>query len=312
MAEVPSVLHVERLGPAPVSVLAASSWAALDRPLGGDAVLVVGTASDDAVVAGAFDHARPGPRRASGGGPVRVGPGSVWLQLALARPSALVACEPAQLLNRYVRPLLKAITKSGALAHYFGRDWVSAQKRPVAFAGFAHDARSGRALVEAVVAVSTPFADAGRPSFLGHAPVTLAELAGKDPGVAPVADAIVASYASAYARTAEERAPLAPPSLADVAPIPWLATVDEAIGPIGVARAASGALRVGGELMVSRDALASLDEALATIDASDPAAVGSAVDATLGASGVALFGIRTLTSVRDAIVSSSPPLRPEA
>ena len=136
-------MRVVRLPAAPVSELAAISRTALDRPLHCAAELVIGVPADDAIVLGAMQRfselaqVTVDPdvlvtRRGSGGAESRVGPGTVWMQLALASPSALVPCEPGRLINRYVRPLLRALAKVGALAHYFDRDWVSASKMPVA------------------------------------------------------------------------------------------------------------------------------------------------------------------------------------
>ena len=160
------------------------SLASLDRPLEGDAELAVMAVTTGATVLGAFQRhhgALPSPpivRRISGGAFVRVDRGTLHVVLALARPAALVACDARHIVNRYVRPLLRALTKSGALAHYFGRDWVSVAKRPVGQVGFAHDSRTGRAVFEAFVAVTHAFAPAGRASFLGKEPATLEAVTG--------------------------------------------------------------------------------------------------------------------------------------
>jgi hypothetical protein len=58
-------------------------------------------------------------------------------------------------------------------------------------------------------------------------------------------------------------------------------------------------MRVGGDLLVSRDALARL-ETLVT-DARDED-VGRIVQETLGAPGVAIDGVRSLAGVRDVIL----------
>ena len=198
-----------------------------------------------------------------------------------------------------MRPLLRAITKVGVLAHYFDRDWVSGQKRPVAAVAFAHDATSGRAFVEAIVAVSTPFAVRRRASTMGKEPATLAEL-GASADALTVARAIVASYQEAYSAAHGELST----SPLEVAPVidepPWAATSNEAIGLVGAGRDAQGRLRLGGELMVSRDALARLEAALET----PPDDLGALLDATLGAPGVALFGVRSLRSLRDLLASA--------
>jgi hypothetical protein len=315
-----STLGVLRLEEAPASRVAAASRGALDRALAHDGELLLATLSDEAVVLGALQRASElgaaddgSPtllRRGSCGAEVVVGPGSLWMQLALTRPDALVRCEPSRLLNRYVRPLLRALTKVGALAHYFDRDWISVGKRPVAMIAFAHDVGTGRALVEAVIAVRTPFALRPRPSYLGKAPATLADMsAGVE--LARLADAVVEAYRAAYGRAIVEgpnftaKKPFSKPSSAEDlrAERPWAATRDEAIGVVGAGRDRAGRMRIGGELMVSRDAVATLEARLAA--GVDDAAIASVVDASLGAADVALVGVRSLTSLRDVIIEAS-------
>ncbi|HSO33758.1 MAG TPA: hypothetical protein VLT33_14595 [Labilithrix sp.] len=290
--------------------LAALSRSALDRPLLHPAELLVAVPVDEALVIGAHQRASELPagdprlplrRRGSGGAEARVGTGTLWLQLSLAQSSALVACPPERLLNRYVRPLLRAITRAGVMAHYFERDWVSGAKRPVASIAYAHDATSGRACVEVIVAVATPFTIRARATTMGKEPATLAELGGNgDPRA--LARAVIAAYEEAYG-AASGAAPVA--SALDGAAVldepAWSAVVAEAIGLVGAGRDGAGRLRVGGELMVSRDALARLEAGLAQ-EPMDAAALGALVDATLGAPGVALFGVRSLGSIRDVIL----------
>src|SRR4051812_5889426 len=110
-----------------VADLAARSRASLDRRLLHPAELLVAVPGDEGLVFGLHQRASEVPergglamhRRGSGGAEARVGTGTVWLQLALAGSSVLVPCPPDRLINRYVRPLLAAITKLGVLAHYF-------------------------------------------------------------------------------------------------------------------------------------------------------------------------------------------------
>ena len=285
---------------------------------GADALLAIGSPSDEGVVLGAFQRAGElgeiaggarALRRGSGGGAARVGPGTVWIQLSLARPDALVACTPDKLLNRYVRPLLRALTRvAGVPASYFGRDWISAAHRPVALVGLGHEAATNRALFEAVVAVSTPVAAGERPSFLGKAPATLDEVAGRSLDPHRLIEAVVDAYrTSASAQVDLEAEAQAPTSSIDdgTCEAAWSATREEAIGTIGAGRDASGRLRVGGELMASRDALARLEELLAALppDASDDD-VGRAVDDALGTGGAITFGVRSLASIRDVIVEA--------
>jgi len=223
----------------------------------------------------------------------------VHIALALAHPAALVACDEKRIVNRMVRPLLKGLTKVGALSHYFGRDWVSVRHRPAAWVGFAHDAGTRRTLFEAFVAVRTPFSGE-RASFLGKAPGTIEEITGAAMAPERVVEAVVEAYAGAWGA---EVAPMAvgaieepPASLDDT---PWAATADEAIGLLGAGADAGGAFRVGGDLLVSRDALARLETAA---PATPDDALGALVDATLAAPGVALDGVRSLTTVRDLVL----------
>jgi hypothetical protein len=282
--------------------LAARSRAALDVALTCPAELSVAIASDDGVLLGAFQ--RPTGltdlgllrRRGSGGPEVRVAAGSVHVLLSLASPAALVACDQKRIVNRHVRPLLRALTKTGHLAHYFGRDWVSVGGRPVAWVGFAHDATTRRTAFEAIVAVGAPYAVRPRES-----------LRGKEPSVVEVDPAcLAAAIVEAYARDVE-LVELGPPAaVVDEEPgeePPWVATREEIIGTIGAGPDARGVFRVGGDLLVSRDALARL-EAAATAEGVD---VGQLVDETLAAPGVALDGVRSLASVRDCVAEALRP-----
>jgi len=176
--------------------------------------------------------------------------------------------------------------------------------RPVAWVGFAHDAGTGRASFEAFVAASTPFAREGRASFLGKAPATVEEMVGKPTNLESLAGAIAAAYAGAYGAleggTALAHPPACPPADDET---PWRATVEEAIGVIGAGPDASGAFRLGGELLASRDAIEALERALASLPAAaDEATVARAIDATLGAPGAAVHGLRSLSSVLDVVM----------
>jgi hypothetical protein len=316
-------LLVRRGDGLPSRLLAALSRGALDRPLRAPAELVVAVPSDHAVLLGAFQRAvevvgspAEAAHRGSGGAAAQVGAGTVWLQLALARTDALVPCDAPRLLNRYVRPLLRSLTRSGATARWFGRDWVSVETRPAALVAFAHDAGTGRALVEAVVAVATPFeVDKERASFRGAAPTTLGEITGRvDPHA--VADAVAAAYAAAYEGAPDAYDPGAlleggpgEPDGADARERrdpPWQATREEAIGLVGAGRDREGRLRIGGELMASRDAVLALEASLAALPAGADLvdAVGRAVDETLGSPPAATFGLRSLVTVRDVIVEA--------
>lgn len=304
MVSSPSTLGLCIAGPRTARAIAACSRAALDRPLRSAAELTVAwpVASDAAVLLGAFQRATTphSLRRGSGGPEVRVGPGTLHVALALATPASLVPCDEKRIVNRHVRPLLRALTKSGHLAHFFGRDWVSVAHRPAAWVGFAHDAASRRTVFEAFVAVREPFADGPRASFLGKTPGSLESIAGAPVDVDRLAVAIAEAYAQDATTVALEWPEAAgAPEDADSGVDPaWAATADEAIGVLGAGPDARGLFRVGGDLLVSRDALARFETLAATAPAGDLPRI---VDETLAAPGVALDGVRSLNSVLDVV-----------
>jgi hypothetical protein len=274
-------------------VLAAHSRAWCTRS---EVELVVTAPSESVVVRGAFERPNAGElRRGSGGAAVRVGPGTLWIQLSLPRPDALVACPPGAIVNRYVRPLLRTLTRvTGTPASYFGRDWVSVAHRPVAAVGFAYEARTGRTLFEAIVGVNEPFATEARPSFRGKSPVTLAELAG---AVDPLRLAAAIEEAYAVANHEPTIGSTNPPGEA-IEP-PWTAFREEAIGVVAAGPDRHGRLRIGGEIMGAYDVVAELasEAATAPIDA-----IGEIVDRH--AARAVLFGIRSFASIRDVIVEA--------
>jgi hypothetical protein len=284
-----------------VRELAARSRAVLDVPLREPAELSVSVATDAGTLLGAFQRAAglglegTVRQRGSGGPEVHVAPGSVHVLLSLASPAAMMACDEKRIVNRHVRPLLRALTKTGHLAHYFGRDWVSIEGKPVAWVGFAHDATSRRTAFEALVAIGAPFSIRERESLRGKEPGTVAV----DP------QRLSAAIVDAYASDAELVGLATPEEEAtDFTPLrdpPWTATREEAIGTIGAGPDAAGTFRIGGDLLASRDAIARLEQALAAAAIED---VGAIVDATLAAPGVALEGIRSLTSVRDCVLEA--------
>jgi hypothetical protein len=292
---------------------AALSRNALDMDLVFDAELSVHPIAADGVMLGAFQRGAGMPRdralvrRGSGGPAVRVGDGTVHVLLALAEPSTLVRCEPNRLVNRYVRPLLRALTKLGASAHYFGRDWISVKHRPSAWVGFAHDATTQRSLFEALIAVRTPFALQERASFLGKAPGTVEAIVGEPLDLDKLVDAIVAAYLHAYGRQPSDLPPLRITELhhedaALRADPPWRATVQEAIGEIGAGIDRRGALRLGGDLLISRDAITRVESRLAELSPSEgDSGIGRIVDEELTSPRVALDGVRSLANVRDVI-----------
>lgn len=248
----------------------------------------VGFIAEEGVLLGALQAASDGPPsavvRGTPGCAVRVGRGTLHVVLALPE----LDCPEPKILNRHVRPLLAAITKATSVpARYFDRDWIDVRGHPVAHVGFAHERATGHAVVEAFVAVRTPFAISERASYRSKAPVTLEEVVGT------VDDAkLLAATRASYdvPETSFDGEPHVP--LVDA----WQSRVEEAIGPVCAGRDAGGRLHVGGEWMASFDAVRDLEERLAR---GEP--VRSAVDSAFAPPHTALFGVRSLESFARAI-----------
>ncbi|MDB4994411.1 MAG: hypothetical protein JWM74_1843 [Myxococcaceae bacterium] len=302
--------------------IASLGTAALEGDSASDAELFVHGLDREALVLGAFQRAssvsadpRPMVGRVSGGPVVAVGRGTLHVVLALRKIDALEACTPRQIVNRHVRPLLRALTASGATARFFGRDWIDVKSRPTAWVGFAHDTTTGRAVLEAFIAVSSPFAVHPRAAYLGKEPGTLDAITGRSFDPPRITAAIRAAYEAAWGERLAVHMPgltgsIAPPPLGAPPPPavpptlmpdepPWAATVNEAIGMVAAGRDRHGVLRVGGDLLASRDALARLE---ARVIGAAPEAVAAIVAEELGDPRVALDGVKSLDSVRDVLV----------
>ena len=287
---------------------ASASHDAMSRPLVHAVELSVSDLVDDGELLGAFQRrgdARtdlPLARRATGGGSVRSGDGIIQCVLALETPSALVAANEDQILNRYVRPFLAALTKVAAPAHYFGRDWISISHRPAAHVSFAHLRDTERTVVEVFVAARRTFASGVRSSHLGKEPIVLTEVAKSPVTADALRDALLAELAERHGLEAvslPDRVPPPPSPVLDEPP--WDASLDESIGPLCAGRDRAGMLRVGGELMASTDAIGALEERLRDASRQDLDAI---VDAVFTAPKVALFGVRSLHSIRDVIAAA--------
>jgi hypothetical protein len=316
-------MEVERIETMRMADFSLHSWRNFEAPLRAAAKLVVATFDEEATVLGAFQRTSEIScerkadarivRRCSGGAAVRVGRGTLYVALALPSASALVPCEPSRILNRYVRPLLKGLARMGAGASYFDRDWISVGHRPVAQVGFAHDALTGHAVVEAFVCVRGSFSDR-RPSFLGKDPGSLESVVGRAFDLARLGDSIEAAYETAFDVTIDRtrgwiarEETLSPSDAGGVLcdDLPWQATIDEAIGIVAAGHDMAGHMRIGGELMVSRDAIARLEvrlDALGTQANVSNDDVAEIVCAELAAPGVALAGVRDLASIVDVVV----------
>jgi hypothetical protein len=270
------------------AAIANASRDALTRDLEFDMEIEIGFASDEGVLLGALQRASDVPEeknlivRGTPGAAVRVGRGTLHVIVAIKK----LECAEDQILNRHVRPILKALR-----AQYFGRDWISLMHRPIAHVGFAHLRATGRTVVEAFIAVHTQFAIHERPSHLAKSPATLDELAIKIDD-ARLVQSIVDAFSSdrvSITRSINENviAPSDPP---------WTAHVEEAIGNVCAGRDANGSMRLGGEFMASFDAVRDLEDRITR-----GAKIRDAVNDAFAAPHTALFGVRSLESIARAL-----------
>ena len=204
-------------------------------------------------------------RRATSGPAAYVGEQAILWTLALPHVAALVPDATARtLLNRNVRGFLKGFRQAGAIAHYFGREWISVRHRPAALLGF-EATPDGAVLIEVVagveasIALPEALATAGEHAvdrWLGKVPAGLAEVMAGDP--LEIAGTVM-STVSVRAAEPDERmaaievAPLSPVTREDD-PMPegFVARPGERvpIGWIDVGVGPSGEAWIGGDVLV--------------------------------------------------------------
>ena len=286
------------------SEIAAWSRTLLDRPLTVPGELTVVLASERAKICGEWGldvdcmHLRGG-----GGASVILAEGSVYVALALAHAGALVAdADVPRIMNRYVRPLLAALAKSGARAMYGGRDFVAVKGAPVAWVGFQHSAETKRAAFEAVLALHVPFAAPGRASFRGRAPASLVD-AGCVYAASELGAAALAAYTAAYPTLR-----LAPFSTALSTALSTMSatqtstsrrstwvTEEDAIGLVGARLDTSNRLRIGGDFYASRETIPTLERALER--AASVADVARIIQETCDAEDLEIVGLTSLDAL---------------
>jgi hypothetical protein len=151
-------------------------------------------------------------RRATGGPAAYAGEGVTYVALALAHASVLMDCPPDRVLNRNVRPFLAALRELGGVAHYFGREVLSVERRPAALLGWTRT-EDGRVLIEAFLGIERSFALADAELGLvpegrmqGKAPITLGGRL-RDASPQALARALAGACARAAGLACEELAP---------------------------------------------------------------------------------------------------------
>lgn len=282
--------------------------------------VAVGEDGSDALSIGCFDRpisppplARPPApttfvRRETGGKSANVGPGLVRVLVRFAmdtpapegsREGPLFVPDAPRILNRAVRPLLRALRKLTPLVHYFGRDVISVRidgaRHDIAAVGFAHDGATGQGVLEALLSV--------RPGLSPR------------PDVAPLPDVLVGLPAgwertlcdlisSSYEREGATRTALSPLPEVD-ASMTWDHT--EVVPPVGMRVGVSfDPLSVGGDFFGSSDWLRAIGDALAHVPRPTTAdAIRAVFDvASPSASGGVLLGIEGPHVLAEAIVTA--------
>jgi len=156
------------------------------------------------------------------------------------------------------------------------------------------------------VAVRAPFSLL-RPSFLGKEPGTLEGLCGRTFDSMALARAIADAYVAAAGGASHELAmrKALPESVPDAglrAERAWTSCVEEVIGPVCAGPDAAGVLRLGGDFMASRDAVAKVEAGVASLGAGATLSdVGRLVNDAFTTADAAIEGVKDLASVRDAL-----------
>jgi lipoate-protein ligase A len=288
------------------------------------------------VVLGAYQHAGhalrpeafeaialPIVQRRTGGAAVFCAPGVLYVALALHDASVLMACPPGRILNRNVRGMLAGLRTLSVPAHYFGRDFVSVAGDPCVYVGWDEDA-GGRVLLEFFVGVETVFAlppgvdgygERSEAALRGKTPTTLRAARAHYATMTDVIEGIARGYGQGFGLELE-RAELDDAQIAAVARVDvhdtrglsWSRPHEEAIGFVsaGVKLDGSGAiaqLEVGGDFFQHRECAAQLTARLIGTEP-DADEIGAALDAVYAARPGLIEGVRSLTTLRSAILDA--------
>jgi lipoyl protein ligase-like protein len=273
--------------PRPVAEALALAPALLELVKGGDAAITASLLEGPAVVLGALQRAgrivdlaacaTAGTvvyRRCTTGTAVYIGSRAVLWTLALPHVAALQADATLRtLLNRNVRGFLRGLSRGGAPAQYFGREWIAIHHRPAALLGFEVLA-DGRIVIEVFAGLDATIALPGE--LCAEEEREVDRWRGKEPMAIEAGDAmaLVLRVIEAVAARGEERrdrrevpgglvisGPIGDPR----SPVPdglvVAAPIRAPVGWIDAAVDRSG-LWIGGDALVASFAVAELAAAL--------------------------------------------------
>lgn len=257
-------------------------------------------------------------RRRSGGRAVNAGDGIAYIAIGLRDASVFLPCPRDRVLNRNVRGMLLGLSQGTVGAHYFGRDFVSVDRRPAVYTAWARNA-AGNVILEFFVGMRDTFHVAESsmtyPShhadvLNGKEPTTLAEAWTRDVQFDEVVDRVVRrGYAKAYAiplTTVEfdssSQAPRLPAQHNDA--FAWSAPRDVPIGFVeaGVRLSAANNIeqvRLAGDYFADDALDGILNDSLRGKQGTDAEFV-AAINLAMGKDGAVLEGVASLNTVLDA------------
>lgn len=287
------------VAPRPVAQALALANAMLDRASEGEPVITASLLEGPAVVLGALQRAgrvvdlaacatmdTPVYRRCTTGTAVYIGQRAILWTLALPHVASLAPdATPRTLLNRNVRGFLQGLSRGGATAQYFGREWIAILHRPAALLGFEALA-DGRVVIEVFAGLDATIAlprelcaadELAIDRFRGKEPLALT-LDARDPeALARRVIEAVAARAGARLDAAdpagdlEMAAPITDPRDPAPAGLACAAGSRVPVGWIDVAAAAMPArLWIGGDALVASFAVSALAVSLARGEAPTP------------------------------------------
>lgn len=276
--------------PRPLAEALALAPALLALASSGDAAITASLVEGPAVVLGALQRAgrvvdlaacaTAGTivlRRCTTGTAVYIGQRAILWTLALPHVAALQPdATPRTLLNRNVRGFLAGLSRGGAPAQYFGREWIAIDHRPAALLGF-EALPDGRIVIEVFAGldatIALPFA------LCADEERALDRWRGKEPLALGAADpeALALQVIEAVAaRAGARREHVDPPTALEIPapitdprdPVPaGLALTAPSRAPVGWIDAAAAfapdRLWIGGDALVASFAVSALADAIA-------------------------------------------------
>jgi len=246
----------------------------------------------------------PVKRRRSTGTEAQLAGAVLYHALALPRVDALFADASARtLLNRNLRALLRGYAAAGVPLRYFGTEVLALLGQPVALVGYDQTA-SGAILIEVLLGLESPCVV--RSALKREPPAALDTVALRSLPAHELLLRAVSGTVERLAATAVDVSGSLPPAQAFAVPEPSSAPASVPI-PLGIVEASTQPdLRVTGDLLVSRAALARV-EALAGAALVSGTALSEAVLAPL--QGAPLDGARPadlLQVLREACGEATP------